>query len=1213
MATITNSKNIAYGSITAGGNVHIGDTYYSIERDFQSSVLFLQLAKQHDEYKAMLSIKAKEGKPAPLLVEALTLNIPQSLFDSINQFQEIRRGQDAPLRDIRLEFGNYDISENAISQRIFEAFFSGEIGKVCQDFMELLQNRKINQLLLVIATADEYLLSIPWEMVLPKLKGENNKADLPIDSFGLIRTRELSNEPLSTAGNKTIDNFNIQGPTKIVAPLKLLFIPALPESLSEEAKFLEIEKEQKNIIEAVRDLEASGDREPRLVMEIMDSANLEEITKALRSRSHDIVHISGHGSFQRSSKKGVLYMENEDGDEALVSGEELAKELSAFACIKLLVISACETATGSTEGNIADQLAASGIPAVLAMRFAVTDEAARRFAQSLYTGLANADTLTKAIHDARKDLFDWTTNLQKQQPNYKFPSEWFTPVLYQNQVIGPLIEREGYDIYVRKRFYPEASYLATKSTRLIGEGFIGRKRLIIRLRKTFDKGKAISLFGLGGLGKTTTAEAFTENYKRRYNSKFGILMFRKDTEIQPTVILNRIFKEWKNKSNSPLANQLEEVLDRPDLTTTNKLQILFDNCLRDNPIIFIFDNAEDIQIDENNIHQQAIASPELRDFLIYFLKNLPATCRVIFTTRYKLIDFEDSLVNHIEISKLTYAEQYRYINASETLRTLPREAREIVYKRMDGHPRGFEFLESLVRIDQSFDLVSFDSSIGKVEEKLYENLLLERIWKVLTDNERLVLQAISIFSGPCPFLVVATLLNKSPLLLSDIEDRTNKDNILTIIRNSELNLQDLHTTILKLHDWSLCFYNGKDHDIDIQAIDTDLVKILQDVMIVKNIEVHAISRKWLQKYKINSEQIRKWAFQAGFYYFRLDITLYSSAEFSFDKLETYLKSKDYFKKSENWDAYSMVSKDIVEIYRTKGMNFEAERQLNDAFDKDISLKSKARLINDMGLNKARISEYTEALDYFLKSLELYQQIGSERQIGIVLTNIGDTYIRLQDYDRAMHHLEKSLEIFKRIKQEDPLASTYYSIADVFSYKGEYQEAIKYSQKSLKICKQFKDNQSIARTLHQMGTIYLWQLNYKKALNFFKKSLEECKNTDNIFEQGNLYEWIGDVYEKLHNFDKALESYQNSLLMSKHIKYENKIPNLLSKILNIYSEKKDWNNTLKYLIQLFEIFLRINPTEVTEVEKTILSFAHLGYDIEQLKQIIQDIKNANSSR
>ena len=38
-------KNIVYGTITAGGNVHIGDVIYNVSEDFHHSILFLRIDK----------------------------------------------------------------------------------------------------------------------------------------------------------------------------------------------------------------------------------------------------------------------------------------------------------------------------------------------------------------------------------------------------------------------------------------------------------------------------------------------------------------------------------------------------------------------------------------------------------------------------------------------------------------------------------------------------------------------------------------------------------------------------------------------------------------------------------------------------------------------------------------------------------------------------------------------------------------------------------------------------------------------------------------------------------------------------------------------------------------------------------------------------------------------------------------------------------------
>lgn len=83
---------------------------------------------------------------------------------------------------------------------------------------------------------------------------------------------------------------------------------------------MEIEQEQWKIIEAVRSLEATGDQEPKLVMEILDCANLEEIREAIQSRSHHIVHISGHRAYVDDVEQGIVYLENEDEDQQETAG-----------------------------------------------------------------------------------------------------------------------------------------------------------------------------------------------------------------------------------------------------------------------------------------------------------------------------------------------------------------------------------------------------------------------------------------------------------------------------------------------------------------------------------------------------------------------------------------------------------------------------------------------------------------------------------------------------------------------------------------------------------------------------------------------------------------------------------------------------------------------------------------------------------------------------
>jgi hypothetical protein len=177
---IPHQKNIVHGSITAGGNVHIGDIIYNIERDFQSgSILFLRLDKAEDnQYIANLSVKSKHSAHGTLATsgekwcENFTVNIPAQLFDHLNEFQAFRRGIDTQMRVAgfpEMNPSSVIALENQLSQQIFQTFFAGKIGQACTDFIQLLEEQRIEELLLVLSADDETIVNLPFEMVLPLL------------------------------------------------------------------------------------------------------------------------------------------------------------------------------------------------------------------------------------------------------------------------------------------------------------------------------------------------------------------------------------------------------------------------------------------------------------------------------------------------------------------------------------------------------------------------------------------------------------------------------------------------------------------------------------------------------------------------------------------------------------------------------------------------------------------------------------------------------------------------------------------------------------------------------------------------------------------------------------------------------------------------------------------------------------------------------------
>jgi hypothetical protein len=319
-------------------------------------------------------------------------------------------------------------------------------------------------------------------------------------------------------------------------------------------------------------------------------------------------------------------------------------------------------------------------------------------------------------------------------------------------------------------FYPLSSFLKTRQSRLIGEGFIGRKRYLIQLRQAFRAGRHICLHGLGGLGKTTLAEAFAHNYD---NHSHTIVIFRNGNQINEAHILQTLNKRFA-KINPDLAEQIQQAIDDPQTDVLHKLQLLIDNYLHGRKTILIFDNVEDVQTDKDGAYQRSIGSESLSAFLRHLCENTPTNCHMLFTTRYKIANLAD-VVEHLALDKMGYAEQYRLLNYSPILRDIPLQDRDEVYNRLDGHPRGYEYLEALLKKDKTFRW----QQVRAAEADVFENLLLAKVYERLTEHEKAMFQMVSVFIARTPLAALAAVSGE--------------------------NEADLLPVLHALQDWSLCF------------------------------------------------------------------------------------------------------------------------------------------------------------------------------------------------------------------------------------------------------------------------------------------------------------------------------------------------------------------------------------------------------------------------
>lgn len=213
-------------------------------------------------------------------------------------------------------------------------------------------------------------------------------------------------------------------PLRVQAPLQIVMVVSSPSDYDQ----LDVARERELLEDALTDAIADG----RVELTVMEKPTLSALQQTLRRQQVHILHYIGHGGFDRQTDQGVLLFEDDQGRGKRVGASSLGTILYDHDPLRLVVLNACEGARTGTDdpfAGVAPELARRGAPAVIAMQFEITDQAAITFGHEFYMALADGYPVDAATAAARKAIFARGNGL-----------EWATPVLYLRAPDGMIFD-----------------------------------------------------------------------------------------------------------------------------------------------------------------------------------------------------------------------------------------------------------------------------------------------------------------------------------------------------------------------------------------------------------------------------------------------------------------------------------------------------------------------------------------------------------------------------------------------------------------------------------------------------------------------------------------------------------------------------------------------------------------------------------------------------
>ena len=301
--------------------------------------------------------------------------------------------REAPAADGVVSQGDKSASAEQLGAALAGALFADGIGDA-YDEARVSNARASRGVRLTLSLAGApALLSLPWEFLFRRPRFLANSRHTPV-------VRRLD------AGVKL-------DPVPITGTVRILGVVSNPNEFAR----LDVRAEQRRVEKAVSTMKKAG----RVELKWLPSATPESLRQALLDEYH-VLHYIGHSSFTEAND-GAIYLRNADGSAAEVDGTKLANMLSDQNSMRLVVLNSCEgarTTLSDPYAGVATTLIQLGMPAVVAMQFEISDEAAQLFSAVMYENLVGRrDPIDAAVSEARKAIYVQLDQL-----------EWATPVLF---------------------------------------------------------------------------------------------------------------------------------------------------------------------------------------------------------------------------------------------------------------------------------------------------------------------------------------------------------------------------------------------------------------------------------------------------------------------------------------------------------------------------------------------------------------------------------------------------------------------------------------------------------------------------------------------------------------------------------------------------------------------------------------------------------------
>ena len=287
--------------------------------------------------------------------------------------------------------------------------------------------------------------------------------------------------------------------------------------------------------------------------------------------------------------------------------------------------------------------------------------------------------------------------------------------------------------------------------------------------------------------------------------------------------------------------------------------------------------------------------------------------------------------------------------------------------------------------------------------------------------------------------------------------------------------------------------------------------------------------------------------------------------------------------------------------------------VSDLIPKLDNTKDPNQILLNINISEKYRDINLDSSKYFIKNaIQIARVINNYELLAKSYKSAGVTYYFLGDYTQALDYYNKSITYFKKLKDLDNVSKIYNNIGIIYESWGDYQSSMSYYLKCLDIEKKLSDTIGIAGSYNNIANTYYYIKKYDKGINYLKKSYKIFKGNDKK-QEANILNNIGKFYETDNKIDSAIIYYKKALEIRKTINDKVGIALSYNNIGYTYFLKKDYSTAIHFYLKSLKFAKKIGSKKQIFSTSDNLSKAYFKINnIDSTKYFLKKCLNLTDS-